>query len=1034
MIGRSSAIWIKGAIAIASACAVGVALAYSAANAATAVSGISANAASVARFDKFEVRFQVDGLPAGVNHYWPYDPSPAANTPQHPNAVPPGIGVTVDGLFLAPGESNWDRAIVQPAFYYQDYERGEHLRTAGNRDWLYPNGDPCWMIRFAPTAEGQWRYRVRVIDSQGSVLGPENTFVCAGTSGRGFVQVGAADYRYFETSDGSHLSLIGLHDDYTKTYDMDQFYPELAAKGLNLIRTWWQGSQGPILFGISGQGGIPDASAVYVHHDVARPGQLFSGKLSGDTVVSMPACVKPERNYLFSIWVKTEGITGSGDCGLYLQAFDCTRPDVPLTEKLKGSRDWTLLSTTIRTKPNQYSIGWLKLVLSGVDAGIVWWTDFSLREDLGGGRYGPELVPLSNLNRHQYYSQFEAFKADYQVELCRRLGIYLKACVQEKADQIFGSIQADGTAGPRDDNNVYASDSHASRTYQKYFWRYLVARYGYATSIHSFEFCNEGDPFNGNHINALQAFSSFFAQNDPNRHLCTTSNWHSYPSTEMWQAAADVGYTDWHQYIGKQTNNNLQYIYGWFGVPEERFVTNIHRSPPRSLHASGDGRSDYRLFTYPIPITPGHVYTVSWYMKGQNVRTHDGLDISFQYPTIGVGFKTGWWGYETGQYHLPWAPAKLLGTFDWTPRSVTVTAPDDAHYIELSPQIHWCVGDVWFDDITIRDDTIGQYIECPNGNLDSERLDFDSALMSYSVGTQVGLKGSRQVRKPIIRGEVGISGDNIHGSPYRGIYYSGENQELIDDEDGVWYRKFVWAHINPYAVVDMYWWKENILGKGLLRYVRAYQDFVAGIPLNNGNYDDARAQVSGPQLRAWGQKDLVNNHAHLWIDNIPYNWKNVVDGVPVPPASGTVTVSGLDDGSYNVEWWDTTTGTVTRTETVACAGGNIVLSVQNLVSDVACKIRPVPADIELRMTAPNTDVAPGDVVTITVHFTNKGQSEARNAEVTASLPAEMDYVAGSAEASGGTWNPDTKVVSWIISSVPGGATGTRTFQARVVSD
>ena len=89
---------------------------------------------------------------------------------------------------------------------------------------------------------------------------------------------------------------------------------------------------------------------------------------------------------------------------------------------------------------------------------------------------------------------------------------------------------------------------------------------------------------------------------------------------------------------------------------------------------------------------------------------------------------------------------------------------------------------------------------------------------------------------------------------------------------------------------------------------------MSGIPLSNGHYKDVAATVSNPVIRVLGQKDLVNNRAHLWIDNSKHTWKNVVDGVAIPAVSGTVTVDGLKDGPYKVEWWNTTTGEISRTE------------------------------------------------------------------------------------------------------------------------
>src|SRR5207248_11182535 len=51
----------------------------------------------------------------------------SATTPQFPydatgaNGIPPATGITFDGQFLPPGQTDWDLAIVQPGFLYQPY-------------------------------------------------------------------------------------------------------------------------------------------------------------------------------------------------------------------------------------------------------------------------------------------------------------------------------------------------------------------------------------------------------------------------------------------------------------------------------------------------------------------------------------------------------------------------------------------------------------------------------------------------------------------------------------------------------------------------------------------------------------------------------------------------------------------------------------------------------------------------------------------------------------------------------------------------
>jgi len=86
---------------------------------------------------------------------------------------------------------------------------------------------------------------------------------------------------------------------------------------------------------------------------------------------------------------------------------------------------------------------------------------------------------------------------------------------------------------------------------------------------------------------------------------------------------------------------------------------------------------------------------------------------------------------------------------------------------------------------------------------------------------------------------------------------------------------------------------------------QTYYNFIKDVPLANGSYQDAQASTSNASLRAWGQKDLVNGRAHLWIQHSDHTWKNVVDGAPIPDVSASVTLSGFQPStSYVLEWWD----------------------------------------------------------------------------------------------------------------------------------
>lgn len=187
--------------------------------------------------------------------------------------------------------------------------------------------------------------------------------------------------------------------------------------------------------------------------------------------------------------------------------------------------------------------------------------------------------------------------------------------------------------------------------------------------------------------------------------------------------------------------------------------------------------------------------------------------------------------------------------------------------------------------------------------------------------------------KPLVRGEAGFS------------------DEVIRDTQGIWLHNYIWGTINAGGMYEQYWYgKEHIVqaDKGIdLRYhYLAWNNFMAAVPLNNGNYRDAEADVSDPDLRVWGQKDTVNGWAHLWMQNSRHTWPNVVNGVDIPAVSGTAAMGGFKPGqAYQLEWWDTyqpdQTRQITGTETIiANAEGTLTIAVNSLATDIALKIKP----------------------------------------------------------------------------------------------
>ena len=85
----------------------------------------------------------------------------------------------------------------------------------------------------------------------------------------------------------------------------------------------------------------------------------------------------------------------------------------------------------------------------------------------------------------------------------------------------------------------------------------------------------------------------------------------------------------------------------------------------------------------------------------------------------------------------------------------------------------------------------------------------------------------------------------------------------------------------------------------------------------------------------------------------------------------------------------------------------------------------------VRVRTPSEKVAPGEIITVAVDYLGTSDDTALGGALSARVPDEMAYVAGSAEASGGSYDAATNMVSWKIGNVAPGETGGRTFKARV---
>jgi len=195
---------------------------------------------------------------------------------------------------------------------------------------------------------------------------------------------------------------------------------------------------------------------------------------------------------------------------------------------------------------------------------------------------------------------------------------------------------------------------------------------------------------------------------------------------------------------------------------------------------------------------------------------------------------------------------------------------------------------------------------------------------------------------PIIRGEAGIDYVN----------QQSEQPDLEQDDNGVWLHNFLWASVDGNAMIEEYWWTTNINERpgpdgtpGLFDVFGYFSKFIEDIPLNNGSYQDLNGTASNPQMLIFGQKDIVNNRAHLWVKNEDHTWRNVVDGVSgISGLSGSVTIEGFTPNTtLTLQWFVFTTDglpSIANSTITTNSNGVIVITLpaDPQITDVGIKI------------------------------------------------------------------------------------------------
>jgi len=926
----------------------------------------------VARFEKFEAMFQVETAAKYLN--LPYDANP-------PPGIAPGQGVSVDVLFSA---DDWKTTIVQPAFFFQPVKFAPTTR----RNYLLPEGAPSWRVRWTPQTAGIWQFRIRVQDRNGTTVYPANDALALRVtenaqqgadanalpaSHHGFLRVSAQDARYFEFQDGAPFIGLGYNVQKYRVQEIDALFREWEQNGLNFARMWLSSA------GINGAQERP--------WQVARRDE-FGGNLNelydwkttfADEPLSYrldeklpcmfgyfgesPIAVKPNTTYSITLHVKLTNVIplpNATSAGLtVMEGGWPSKGCAGINSRLLviprvGTTDWYTTTGTLTTRADQSFLDFLYIILQNTASGRANIDSIALTE-----RDDPMQINLLRRGRassHLYFDSVNAAKWDAIIASAEQHGVYLKLVIDEKNDWIRNILQADGTFGQRDNNNFYAAPNTAVRWLQEAWWRYVIARWGYSTAIHSFEYVNEGDPYNGNHYRAAAAMARYFDANDSAQHMVTTSMWHSFPATRFWNNPEfqAIDYADLHAY----TINNIDSDTAEFPAANLETRRQFVHSGSRALRIPAVQEMNLPLTPRGLALDEPGEWVIRYWLRAKDFKSDceansQGSMLRVRWMLDDGAFYGGAEGVvpaaTNGKDFLCTTPD---GTFAWREFSsqqnrAGQTVPLEQRLVITDTRPHELMlylqnakgarGEAWIDDVQIISPS-GKRVPTL-GTFEPRNFTQDTAWFTAAYSLLRGVTSPVGVHKPLVRGEAGLNNSDFPD----GLF------QVNQDQQGVWLHNFVWGQINSGGMYDLLWWGEYMIednpSKGrngnLFGVFARFADFMRDIPLNNGAYRDANAVASDPRLRVWGQRDDQNGRAHLWIQNTNHTWTNIIAGQTIQPISGTITIANFKPGSYTVTWWNTTEQAPLQNQTVRVTDkGILTLTLPApLATDVAVKIR-----------------------------------------------------------------------------------------------
>jgi hypothetical protein len=521
------------------------------------------------------------------------------------------------------------------------------------------------------------------------------------------------------------------------------------------------------------------------------------------------------------------------------------------------------------------------------------------------------------------YSLQAAWQLDRTLALARERGIYIMLCFDTHQDFLpnawprnpYSTARGGPCEGPLD----FFTNAQARDLYKKRL-RYIVARWGWQTSLLAWEFANEMEGWPGaqEHRDTVAAWCAemggYLAGTDPYGHPVTTSLWTTEGWPEIWKLP-QMQFVQSHFYANNRFADMAADI---AAICRQKL-----RDYPGKLHLFAEYGTDSRGPDGKVDPTGVHLHNGNWaaLMSGS------------------ASNPVSWWHREYidafDLYHVYRGLANYVRGEDLAGRTWRLI--DDASVRYTEPPAKVSYREVEFSgtangwgkplpegtSFTVRrDGTVEDIDKLPTLLQGRGHADLRSALVfnldcarPIEFKVRVGTVSAGATLQFDLDGKTLQTYDLPAG---KGL----ERESRFQPEWNIYQTDY-----------DRYFGIDVPAGRHTVRLFNDGKDWLqaASILLTGYQTDES------PDLRVLGMES--GDRALFWVQNKAHTWFDVRDAKPIGTVSASVlSVGGLSDGAWRAEIWDTGKGAVISSSEVQAEGGRVEVPLPEIATDVAVKL------------------------------------------------------------------------------------------------